>query len=114
MHRHNPTAQLLYDIDGVRVVETREPPPWLQESYELFQSWPEGTPTPHYFPPRPGHLTSILHQFQAALGYQRQSHPTPPQVVTQLAKEVSYGLTFPAPTPSFWPQGQIIIIKTSF
>ena len=89
MHRHNPTAQLVYDIDGVRVVETREPPPWLQESYELFQNWPEGTPTPHYFPPKPGHLTSILHQFQAALGYQRQSHPTPPQVVTQLAKDVS-------------------------
>ena len=85
--------QLLYDIDGVRVVETRMPPLWLQESYELLPAWSEGAPTPQYFPPHPGPLTSALHTLKSALGYKKPlQQPSPPLRVTLVAQRVSVHL----------------------
>ena len=97
--------QMLYDIDGVRVVERRVPL-WLQESYEIIPSWPEGEPVPHLFPPKParGPLSSIYHHLHTKLA-DTPSPPNPPQVVTQLANSVSVLTSCP-------PLYRSVIMKT--
>lgn len=82
--------QLLYDCDGVRVVETQVSL-CLQESFEVVPDWPEGQPVPHYLAPQPrGAIHWLLGHIREGLGLRETSPPpsAPDQKVQNIAKRV--------------------------
>ena len=87
--------QLLYDCDGVRVVETQVSL-CSQESFEVVPEWPEGQPVPHYLTPHTkGTFQRVLDHVTWRLGLRERnpssSCPSPPdRKVINLADSVSF------------------------
>lgn len=69
--------QLVYDCDGVRVVET-EVSLCSQESFEVVPEWQQGEPVPRYLPPSKGTLRRLADAVREGLGLKESSPPPSP------------------------------------
>ena len=82
-------VQLVYDCDGIRVVETQVSL-CSQESYEMFPSWPEGQPVPQYLTPqqaKPGTFHQVLDHIRQKLGL--KAPPPPPSLTDQRVMQIA-------------------------
>lgn len=67
--------QLVYDCDGVRVVETQVSL-CSQESYEIVPEWPQGEPVLRYLQPSKGVLHRFMDTVRERMGL-KESSPQP-------------------------------------